>query len=155
MATLSRARSPAIALGFHNFPMDDFGVTSPRLRALAKRPEIPEAIFVDDRQSAQLRQTLGMTFKSVDSPGEQSAAGLASLQGVLILAVESGGPAAAAGLRPGDVILRITDGDNGPVRSTATAEDFLAVYQAERGIGESTLEISRDQHRQIVKVPNH
>ena len=146
--------SPAIALGFHNFSMDGFGVTSPRLRALAKQPEIPEAIFVDDRQSAQLRQTLGMTFKSVDTASEQSAAGLASIQGVLILAVEPGGLSAAAGLRPGDVILLITEGDNGQAKSTATAEDFLAAYQSGRGGGESTLEISRDQHLQTIKLPN-
>ena len=146
--------SPAIALGFHNFSMNDFGVTSPRLRALAKRPEIPEAIFIDDRQSAQLRQTLGMTFKSVDTPGEQSAAGLASLQGVLILAVEPSGPAAAAGLQSGDVILRITDGHDGQVKSTATAEDFMAAYQGRRGGGGSTLEISRDQHPQTIKLPS-
>jgi len=33
--------SPALKLGFVNFPMDQFGVQSPRLKALARTPEIP------------------------------------------------------------------------------------------------------------------
>ena len=33
--------SPALALGFENFPMNHFGVTSPSLRALAKTPVLP------------------------------------------------------------------------------------------------------------------
>jgi hypothetical protein len=35
--------SPAMKLGFVNFPMDQFGVQSPRLKALARTPEIPTA----------------------------------------------------------------------------------------------------------------
>lgn len=33
--------SPALAIGFKNFPMDRFGVQSPRLRSIARAPEIP------------------------------------------------------------------------------------------------------------------
>ena len=33
--------SPALTVGFKNFPMDRFGVQAPRLRALARTPEIP------------------------------------------------------------------------------------------------------------------
>ena len=33
--------SPALALGFNNFPMDQFGVTSERLRRLARTPKLP------------------------------------------------------------------------------------------------------------------
>ncbi len=36
-----RAGSPALKVGFINFPMDRFGVQSPRLRALARTPEFP------------------------------------------------------------------------------------------------------------------
>ncbi len=36
-----RMRSPALALGFKNFPMDRFGVQTPELKALARTPDIP------------------------------------------------------------------------------------------------------------------
>jgi hypothetical protein len=35
------ATSPALKIGFRNFPMDRFGVRKPALRALAKTPVIP------------------------------------------------------------------------------------------------------------------
>jgi hypothetical protein len=35
--------SPALTLGFVNFPMDQFGVQSPRLKSLARTPQIPAA----------------------------------------------------------------------------------------------------------------
>ena len=35
--------SPALKLGFVNFPMDQFGVRTPRLKAMARTPEIPPA----------------------------------------------------------------------------------------------------------------
>jgi hypothetical protein len=37
-----RDGSPALALGFQNFPMDQFGVQSPRLKAIARTPELPK-----------------------------------------------------------------------------------------------------------------
>jgi hypothetical protein len=36
--------SPAVALGFKNFPMDQFGVTKPSLKAIARTPELPTAV---------------------------------------------------------------------------------------------------------------
>ncbi|MGA7341752.1 MAG: right-handed parallel beta-helix repeat-containing protein [Terracidiphilus sp.] len=38
--------SPAIELGFRNFPMHEYGVRSPRLRALARTPDIPRLLRV-------------------------------------------------------------------------------------------------------------
>jgi hypothetical protein len=35
------AGSPALALGFRNFPMDQFGVETPELKALARVPRLP------------------------------------------------------------------------------------------------------------------
>jgi hypothetical protein len=34
--------SPALALGFRNFPMDQFGVETPALKALARVPPLPK-----------------------------------------------------------------------------------------------------------------
>jgi len=40
------ADSPAIRLGFKNIPMGEYGVRSPRLRALARTPDIPRLLQV-------------------------------------------------------------------------------------------------------------
>ena len=34
--------SPALKLGFENFPMDQFGVQKPELKKIAPTPELPE-----------------------------------------------------------------------------------------------------------------
>ncbi|MGA2618375.1 MAG: hypothetical protein ABSF26_12250 [Thermoguttaceae bacterium] len=34
--------SPALKLGFVNFPMDQFGVRKPELKAIARTPEMPK-----------------------------------------------------------------------------------------------------------------
>ncbi len=37
--------SPALALGFVNFPMDQFGVQKPELKAIARIPQLPQPKF--------------------------------------------------------------------------------------------------------------
>ena len=39
-----KENSPALQIGFENFPMDEFGVVSDWLKQLAKQPEIPDVI---------------------------------------------------------------------------------------------------------------
>src|SRR4029077_6098183 len=36
-----KSNSPALSLGFVNFSMDDFGVRSPKLKAIALQPVVP------------------------------------------------------------------------------------------------------------------
>jgi hypothetical protein len=112
--------SPALALGFVNFPMDQFGVRKPALRALARTPELPS--IVAPASSATARDTtprawLGATVRTLADFGEVSALGLASVEGALILDVSSTSPLAKARLQKGDVILtvngtKVTDATN-------------------------------------------
>ena len=52
--------SPALALGFVNFPMDQFGVTSPRLKAKARTPIMPGTVARSRRRVEQsLRHLAG------------------------------------------------------------------------------------------------
>jgi hypothetical protein len=44
--------SPALALGFRNFPMDRFGVQRPRLRGIARTPELPVPGAAQSRRRA-------------------------------------------------------------------------------------------------------
>ncbi|MDR2275436.1 MAG: PDZ domain-containing protein [Sphingobacterium sp.] len=90
---------------FKNFDMLHFGVTSKRLKSFAANPEIPQLI-----QSGAKEQDIKWTwkaaqFKSVETLGEQSAAGLPSIAGVLLIQLDEKSTLYKSGLRGGDVIL--------------------------------------------------
>jgi S1-C subfamily serine protease len=93
-----------------------------------------------------------MTVKSVETQGEQSATGLASMEGALVLAVSPNSAADRAGLMQGDVILRILDDQFGQSDSISTAADLVAAYQGRRWRGEIEFEIWRNQMRSAVKL---
>ena len=120
----SRNSRRRLQLGFVNFPMDQFGVQKPELKAIARTPQMPDlgasrrrGRRQADAQSPALRvagpgpRHLGprRPVCVLDLPGEY---------GVLLEKVSAGSPAARAGLQKDDVILAC----NGkPVR---TVEDL-------------------------------
>ena len=69
--------SPALALGFNNFPMDQFGVRKPAFhREAAREPRVygvpePRTLNRDERH-----QWLGATIKNLVGEGEKSAVGI-------------------------------------------------------------------------------
>ena len=105
--------SPALSIGFKNFPMDQFGVQKASLKALAKTPEIPvlrdaskSNVKEGDTKVAWLRNTL----KSVSSEQEQSAYGLNTAEGVIVLKTWKHSPAVQNnGIKKGDVILEVNN----------------------------------------------
>lgn len=112
--------SPALKLGFVNFPMDQFGVQSPRLKAIARTPEIPAIKTSAANASAPVAAAtpvnsskpvwLGATVKNMEGE-EFSAFGVSKEDGgVQLLEVESNSPAANAGLQSGD-LLQSLNGD--------------------------------------------
>lgn len=96
-------------VGFVNFPMNDFGVVSPRLKALARKPAFSPGTGVVTWGEAADRSTgwLGARVKPVTTEGEMSAAGLAEKSGVLVLDVPTASAAARVGLQKTDVIVEI------------------------------------------------
>ncbi len=103
--------SPALKLGFENFPMDRFGVTKPKLRAEVARVErsfVPSvADPVEQSPSSATIEWLGATVKNVTTEAQMSAIGIGKVAGVYFLEAAPSSTAAKAGLRTGDVILRI------------------------------------------------
>ena len=141
--------SPALALGFVNFPMDQFGVQKPELKAIARTPElpqpkIPEAASVS-RPPAPATW-LGASVRNIADVGEMSAFGLPGVTGVLVLEVPANSPLAKAGLRKNDVILSVNGG------KTADTEALLRQVPALSAGGSLKIGVSRDQKEMVFQL---
>ena len=99
--------SPALKLGFVNFPMDQFGVQKPELKTIARTPEIPklEQLAPTSRPIKRVNVALQAGIRDIAGLGDRSAYGLADESGVLVLNVPATSPAAKAGLQQDDVIV--------------------------------------------------
>ena len=113
--------SPALALGFRNFPMDRFGVERPALKAIARTPRIDPPAISKAEASRDTYGWRGATLRPIGGE-EFSAYGTAKGQGgVAVIGVGAGSLAERDGFRPGDLILRL-DG-----RPTRTIQESLAI----------------------------
>ncbi|MEO6723599.1 MAG: PDZ domain-containing protein [Ferruginibacter sp.] len=90
--------------GFKNFAMDSFGVLSPQLKALAKKPLLPSVIALDKIEGNPVIDFMGAKLKNLATLGERSATGMNDTTGVLVVEVKPGS-AAAKFLQANDVIL--------------------------------------------------
>lgn len=92
--------------GFHNFPMDEFGVVSSRLKKIARQPEMPQIRNVDTGHTAVTKQWQGVVLKDLTTLGERSATGMDSERGVYVLSV-SPLEGLHTHLRTNDVLLKV------------------------------------------------
>ena len=105
--------SPALKMGFKNFPMDQFGVKKPSLRAIARTPSLsaPKKKKRKPKKAAppRIAKWMGATLR--DLTGEEfSAYGVSKQEaGVALTVVPEGSKAAKAGLKQGDLIQRVND----------------------------------------------
>ena len=134
-----REDSPALKLGFKNFPMDRFGVKNPSLKAIARTPEIPPVQTESNRQRGPATgEWLGARLQELD--GEAfSAYGIAKDEGgVAIIEVPKGSAAARAGLKTGDLVQQVNGQRASRIRP-------MLRLTAQKGAGPLTLKIVRDQ----------
>ncbi|GAA3943959.1 PDZ domain-containing protein [Chitinophaga oryziterrae] len=96
--------SKAFETGFKNFPMDSFGVVSPKLKMLAKKIPLPVIVAVNKTGEDEAIEFMGARVKTLRTLGERSATGMDETRGVLVVSVMPG-TAAAKFLQPNDVIL--------------------------------------------------
>ena len=133
-----REDSPALKLGFKNFPMDRFGVKKPTLKAIARTPEIPPMKAQKKKLGPATGEWLGARLQELGSGGF-SAYGIAEDDGgVAIIEVPKGSAADRAGLKSGDLLLKINESKVskvGQVRRLAEQFDTQPL----------TLKIMRDQ----------
>jgi S1-C subfamily serine protease len=137
--------SPALELGFENFPMDQFGVVNPEFKRIARTPQPAESVAPAEGQDQRVMQWLGAEVKNVTTPGEVSATGLGRAEGVLIVRVPPNSKAARAGLRNNDVILRLN------ATAVADGEGLNAAWQAASN-RLVNLTLWREQKRQQIEL---
>ena len=141
--------SPALALGFVNFPMDQFGVQKPELKAIARVPQLPQpkipagAIAARDTMPVTW---LGARVRNIADEGEMSAFGLPDVAAVLVLDVSTDSALGKAGLRKNDVVLS--------VNGSKTPDTAALLRQAPALAAGNSLKlgISRDQKELILQL---
>ena len=140
--------SPALALGFVNFSMDQFGVQKPELKAIARVPRLPQPKMpaaASGAGAAAPATWLGASVRNIAGEGERSAFGLPAVTGVLVLAVPADSALAKGGLQRGDVILSVNGGK--------TLDTLALLRQASAMPAGIPLKIgiSRDQKEHVVQ----
>jgi hypothetical protein len=145
------AGSPALQMGFTNFPMDVFGVKKPTLRAIARTPTIPAVRIVNTPApgKGQARANWrGAELRAIEGE-EFSAFGVAKEEGgIQVVEVGAHTEAFSAGLRNNDLIQAV----NG--RKVKTTGEFLAAIKAASD-GNLALGIVRNQQPQTLRVGSH
>jgi alpha-L-fucosidase len=136
-----KPESPAIQIGFKNFPMDEFGVQKPELKAIAQVPVFPTP-ELKAKEPART-QANGTTWwgasVSALSGEEYSAFGVSKeTGGIQLITVPPESKAAKSGLLPADVIQRVNN------QATRTVAELLDVTRHSAG-NSITIELVRQQ----------
>lgn len=140
--------SPALALGFVNFPMNDFGVRKPALKALARTPILPgqTSVLAPQTRDSAPHAWLGASVRNIADAGEMSALGLPGVTGVLVLDVPAGSALAQGGVQKGDVILSVNGTRIGDLATLLQQVPALAGYQS------IVLGVSRQQRELTLNI---
>ncbi len=146
-----RSSSPALKLGFRNFPMNHFGVRSPCLKALARTPDIPGTAGNSgkkgDTAPAAVRvRRLGAEVRVAEGEGDLSVFGLMPEDlgsALVVVKVQKDGPCSSAGIQPNDVLLTV---DGRKVRGVKSLEQLLPPS------GELKVTIRRNQENKNVAM---
>lgn len=106
-----KENSPALEIGFVNFPMDQFGVKKPSLKAIAKTPEIPALKISYEKPVIvpKVSKYYWMEVELKEPKGEEmSAFGVGFDEGgILLTQVNQNSAAAKAGFQTGDLLQDI------------------------------------------------
>jgi len=103
--------SPALKMGFVNFPMDQFGVQKPSLKRIVKTPELPEVVINIPVATAIVEKPATTWLDVVlrePAGDEMSAYGVGFDDGgVLFTMVDENSLAAKSGFRTGDLLQSV------------------------------------------------
>ncbi|MBU2950890.1 right-handed parallel beta-helix repeat-containing protein [Tamlana agarivorans] len=146
-----KAGSPAFDIGFKNFPMDQFGVKKPALKAIAKTPIIP-ALGVSEqlKNKRAAKKGANLTWLGASVSGlsgmEFSAYGVSKEDGgVALIKVPKKSKAAKIGLLEGDLILAVNE------VKTANLNQFFRLMKKTKA-SEIILKVVREQQDIVIKA---
>ncbi|WP_017445744.1 right-handed parallel beta-helix repeat-containing protein [Gayadomonas joobiniege] len=142
--------SPALSIGFKNFPMDQFGVVSPNLKAKAKQPSFPKLFVKSTERANRSAKIFEAHFKSVSSLGEQSALGLPEIAGAYVYATTRKGVQQNPNLLIGDVVIFASV--NGRKVKIDNIEDLQLAYNNTKTNKGIKLYIVRNQAEQTLYI---
>jgi hypothetical protein len=131
--------SEAFSVGFKNFSMDNFGVVSPGLKALAKKVPQPSMIVLNKVDEDEIIDFMGAKVKNLTTLGERSATGMDSIHGVLVMEVVAGSVASRF-LQDNDVLLTFNNKQVNNLSDLSDADKLVRVANTE-------IEIFRNQKK--------
>ena len=120
--------SPAIRLGFENFPMDSFGVERADFKQRVekyrnKQNQSPTTEEKVQQRMSNPKQFLGAFINNLIGKDQMSAAGMINETGVLFTDVPTESKAYELGIREGDVLIKINETE------ITTVSDCLRIYK--------------------------
>ncbi|UFH57174.1 PDZ domain-containing protein [Spirosoma sp. KNUC1025] len=122
--------SPALTVGFQNFPMNQFGVQKASLRAMAHTPKLPTLINLQQEKNVTEMTWLGIQIRNVQGLGDRSAFGLPDEHGIVVLTVLKESKLAASGIQKGDVIRSVNGTDVATIGQLTTIQQQLHFMSA-------------------------
>ncbi|MGB7328027.1 MAG: discoidin domain-containing protein [Rubripirellula sp.] len=135
----------ADAIGWKNFPMDQFGVQKPSLKAIAKTPEFPRIELTADEVITGT-EYMGGVIKNIQNDNEKSAAGLPDYKGAKIERGLTQGIFSVIKLQDDDVVLKM---DDDPINNIG---DFTSRIAS--GKRYQTLSVWRYQKLIVIDLPD-
>ncbi|WP_372772945.1 discoidin domain-containing protein [Mangrovibacterium sp.] len=132
-------------IGWVNFPMDQFGVQKPSLKAIAKTPEIPAVELTADEVIPGV-EYMGGVIKNIVNDGEKSAAGLPDYNGAKIEKGLTKGIFSVVKLQEDDVVLKMDD------EEVKNINDFMSRLAGEKIY--KTISVWRYQKMIVMDLPD-
>ncbi|MCH6257540.1 right-handed parallel beta-helix repeat-containing protein [Puniceicoccaceae bacterium K14] len=137
-------------IGFTNFPMDQFGVKKPSLKAIARTPIIPELQVVfssDTKGTGEVSNSFWMGGRLQNLSGEEfSAYGISKEEGgIVVTDAPAGSVVSSSGMSANDVIQKV----NG--KQVSNISEFLTAID-KVGNAPITLTIIRNQLEKKIEV---
>lgn len=132
--------------GFKEINLQDVGVMSSRLKDITDSPFIPEIEVEGNSKEGEVFEWKGAKLKSIETLGEQSAAGLPTMEGVLVLGLSENSPLLKAGIQNADVIVSCQG------EGVKDLGELQKVFKRDQYMNKLNFEIFRNQEKKKIEV---